>query len=170
MKSVEQHRQEAPKHISCMIVTVSDTRTPDNDDSGKLIQRLLEASGCKVVKYRIIKDDYDQIRQLLREAASDRGIEAVLLSGGTGISPRDTTYEAVRSLLNKEMPGFGEIFRYLSFTEDIGSAAILSRAIAGTISNMAVFSMPGSQAAVKLAMERIIIPELGHVMREINKK
>ncbi|MGG4553227.1 MogA/MoaB family molybdenum cofactor biosynthesis protein [Paenibacillus humicus] len=170
MKSVEQHRQEAPQQVSCMIVTVSDTRTPENDTSGKLIRQLLEAGGCKVVKYVIIKDEYDQIRQLLREAASDRSIEAVLLSGGTGISPRDTTYEAVRSLLNKEMPGFGEIFRYLSFTEDIGSAAILSRAIAGTISNMAVFSMPGSQAAVKLAMERIIMPELRHVMREINKK
>lgn len=170
MKSVDQHRQEAPQQVSCMIVTVSDTRTPENDTSGNLIRQLLEAGGCKVVKYVIIKDEYDQIRQLLREAASDRSIEAVLLSGGTGISPRDTTYEAVRSLLNKEMPGFGEIFRYLSFTEDIGSAAILSRAIAGTISNMAVFSMPGSQAAVKLAMERIIMPELGHVMREINKK
>lgn len=170
MRSVEEHRKEAPKHVSCMIVTVSDTRAPDNDTSGKLIEQLLGENGYKVNKYIIVKDDYDSIRQLLREAASDRSIEAVLLSGGTGISPRDTTYEAVRSLLNKEMPGFGEIFRYLSFTEDIGSAAILSRAIAGTISNMAVFSMPGSQAAVKLAMERIIIPELRHVMREINKK
>ncbi|AZK47703.1 MogA/MoaB family molybdenum cofactor biosynthesis protein [Paenibacillus lentus] len=170
MRSVEEHRNEAPDHVSCMIVTVSDTRTAENDTSGKLIRQLLEENGYKVMKYTIIKDDYDSIRQLLREAASDRGIEAVLLSGGTGISPRDTTYEAVRSLLNKEMPGFGEIFRYLSFTEDIGSAAILSRAIAGTISNMAVFSMPGSQGAVKLAMERIIIPELKHIMREINKK
>lgn len=169
MRSVEEHRQEAPLNVSCMIITVSDTRTPDNDASGKLMWQLLEEGGFEVVQYMIVKDDYDQIRQLLREAASDRSIEAVLLSGGTGISPRDTTYEAVRSLLNKEMPGFGEIFRYLSFTEDIGSAAILSRAIAGTISNMAVFSMPGSQAAVKLAMERIVIPELRHVIREMNK-
>ncbi|WP_019640252.1 MogA/MoaB family molybdenum cofactor biosynthesis protein [Paenibacillus fonticola] len=169
MRSIEQHRNEAPEHVSCMIVTVSDTRTSENDTSGQLIRNLLEANGYHIVKYQIVKDDYDSIRQLLREAASDRSIEAVLLSGGTGISPRDTTYEAVRSLLNKEMPGFGEIFRYLSFTEDIGSAAILSRAIAGTLSNMAVFSMPGSQAAVKLAMERIIIPELRHVMREIYK-
>ncbi|MNJ47895.1 Molybdenum cofactor biosynthesis protein B [compost metagenome] len=169
MRSIEQHRNEAPEHVSCLIVTVSDTRTFENDTSGQLIRNLLEANGYHIVKYQIVKDDYDSIRQLLREAASDRSIEAVLLSGGTGISPRDTTYEAVRSLLNKEMPGFGEIFRYLSFTEDIGSAAILSRAIAGTLSNMAVFSMPGSQAAVKLAMERIIIPELRHVMREIYK-
>lgn len=170
MRSVDEHRSEAPDQVSCMVVTVSDTRTEDNDYSGQLMKELLEKNGYQVIRYTIVKDDYDGIRQLLREAASDRGIEAVLLSGGTGIAPRDNTYEAVRSLLNKEMPGFGEIFRYLSFTEDIGSAAILSRAIAGTVSNMAVFSMPGSKGAVKLAMERIIIPELRHVMREIYKQ
>lgn len=170
MRSVDEHRKEAPDTVACMIVSVSDTRTESNDYSGQIIRTLLESNGYKVLKYTIIKDDYDGIRQLLREAASDRSIEAVLLSGGTGITPRDNTYEAVRSLLNKEMPGFGEIFRYLSFTEDIGSAAILSRAIAGTISNMAVFSMPGSQSAVKLAMERIILPELRHVLRELNQK
>lgn len=170
MRSVDEHRMEAPNEVSCLVITVSDTRTEETDTSGRLIQELLRQNGYHVARYVIVKDDYDGIRQLLREAASDRKIEAVLLSGGTGIAPRDTTYEAVRSLLNKEMPGFGEIFRYLSFTEDIGSAAILSRAIAGTISNMAVFSMPGSQGAVKLAMERIILPELRHVMREIYKK
>ncbi|GIP52332.1 molybdenum cofactor biosynthesis protein B [Paenibacillus vini] len=153
-----------------MVVTVSDTRIVENDTSGQLMQELLNAHGYKVVRYTIVKDEYDGIRQLLREAVSSREIEAVLLTGGTGIAPRDTTYEAVRSLLNKELPGFGEIFRYLSYTEDIGPAAILSRAIAGTIGNMAVFSMPGSQGAVKLAMEKIILPELRHVMREIYKK
>ncbi len=153
-----------------MIVTVSDTRTAENDLSGQLMQQLLTEHGYKVVRYEIVKDEYDGIRQLLREAVSSRSVEAVLLTGGTGIAPRDTTYEAVRSLLNKELPGFGEIFRYLSYTEDIGPAAILSRAIAGTIGNMAVFSMPGSKGAVKLAMEKIILPELRHVMREIYKK
>ncbi|MCM3699044.1 molybdenum cofactor biosynthesis protein MoaB [Paenibacillus macerans] len=170
MRSVDEHRSEAPDQVSCLVVTVSDTRTEETDSSGRLIKELLQQNGYRVARYVIVKDDYDGIRQLLREAASDRSVEAVLLTGGTGIAPRDTTYEAVRSLLNKEMPGFGEIFRYLSFTEDIGAAAILSRAIAGTISNKAVFSMPGSQGAVKLAMERIIIPELRHVMREIYKK
>lgn len=170
MKSVDEHRSQAPDNVSCMIVTVSDTRTTETDTSGQLMRTLLEENGYTVVKYIIVKDDYDGIRQLLREAAPDPRVEAVLLTGGTGIAPRDTTYEAVRSLLSKEIPGFGEIFRYLSFTEDIGAAAILSRAIAGTINNMAVFSMPGSQGAVKLAMERIILPELRHVMREIYKK
>lgn len=170
MRSVDEHRMEAPDEVSCLVITVSDTRTEETDTSGRLIQELLRDNGYHVTRFTIVKDDYDGIRQLLREAASDRAIEAVLLSGGTGIAPRDTTYEAVRSLLNKEMPGFGEIFRYLSFTEDIGSAAILSRAIAGTIGDMAVFSMPGSQGAVKLAMQRIILPELRHVMREIYKK
>lgn len=169
IRSVDEHRQEAPKQVKCMVVTVSDTRTAENDYSGQLTKELLRSQEYEVVDYRILKDDYDGIRQLLREAVSSRKVQAILLNGGTGIAPRDNTYEAVRSLLNKELPGFGEIFRYLSYTEDIGPAAILSRAIAGTIGNVAIFSMPGSQGAVKLAMEKIILPELRHVIRELNK-
>lgn len=167
--TVEEHRREAPNEVACMVVTVSDTRTEETDTGGQLLKQLLTENGYNVVKYAIVKDDYEGIRQLVFEASTSHEIEAVLLTGGTGISPRDTTYEAVASLLNKELPGFGEIFRYLSFTEDIGPAAILSRAIAGTVGRTAVFSMPGSPKAVKLAMERIIIPELRHVMREIYK-
>jgi len=169
-RSVDEHRSAAPSRKNCLIITVSDTRDKSNDHSGQLIQNLLTEGGYNIVDYTIVKDDYDGIRQLLRQAASHRNVDVVLLSGGTGIAPKDMTYEAVRSLLNKEMPGFGELFRHLSFIEDIGSAAILSRAIAGTISSMAVFSMPGSQAAVKLAMEKIIIPELPHILNEIRKK
>lgn len=170
LRSVDEHRREAPDSVKCMVITVSDTRTPETDASGNLMKALLEEHGYTLAGYKIVQDEYDNIRQLLTEAAADASIEAVLLTGGTGIAPRDTTYEAVRSLLAKELPGFGEIFRYLSFTEDIGSAAILSRAVAGTIGNTAIFSMPGSKGAVKLAMERIILPELRHVMREIYKK
>ena len=170
MTSVEEHRSEAPKTVSCYIITVSDTRTPETDTGGNLVQTLLEEAGYSIKGRTIVKDDYEAIRELVYKSSAHTGIEAVLLTGGTGISPRDTTYEAVASLLDKSLPGFGEIFRYLSFTEDIGSAAILSRAIAGTIGNTAIFSMPGSTGAVKLAMSRIIIPELGHVMREIYKK
>ncbi|AET60462.1 MogA/MoaB family molybdenum cofactor biosynthesis protein [Paenibacillus terrae] len=169
ISSVEEHRREAPQQVSCMVVTVSDTRTVETDTGGRLLVDLLETNGYQVARYVIVKDDYDGIRQLISEAAERDDIEAVLLTGGTGISPRDTTYEAVSSLLDKELPGFGEIFRYLSFAEDIGSAAILSRAVAGTVGRTAVFSMPGSRGAVRLAMERIIIPELRHVMREIYK-
>ncbi|ANS74081.1 molybdenum cofactor biosynthesis protein B [Paenibacillus yonginensis] len=170
MRSVDEHKSEAPASVSCQVITVSDTRTQGNDASGKLMLKLLEEHGYAVVDYRIVKDEYDELRNLLHESAEDNRIEAVLLSGGTGIAPRDTTYEAVSSMLGKELPGFGEIFRYLSFTEDIGPAAILSRAVAGVINGTAVFSMPGSTGAVKLAMERIILPELRHVMREIYKK
>jgi molybdenum cofactor biosynthesis protein B len=167
--STEQHRREAPSSVSCAIITVSDTRTPETDKSGQLIRQLLEEKGYTVADYAIVRDEYDGIKALLRQAAANKSVEAVLLNGGTGIAARDTTYEAVRDQLDKEMPGFGELFRYLSFTEDIGSAAILSRAIAGTIGKTAVFSMPGSTGAVRLAMTRLIIPELRHVMRELYK-
>ncbi|BCG59581.1 MogA/MoaB family molybdenum cofactor biosynthesis protein [Paenibacillus sp. URB8-2] len=169
MSSVEQHRMEAPDSVNCYVITVSDTRTMDTDKSGLLIETLLEESGYKVAGRTIVKDNYDDIRELIHICAADSAIEAVLLTGGTGIAPRDSTYEAVESLLDKTMPGFGEIFRYLSYAEDIGTAAILSRAVAGTIGNTAVFSMPGSTGAVRLAMTRLIIPELRHVMREIYK-
>ncbi|WP_036647865.1 MogA/MoaB family molybdenum cofactor biosynthesis protein [Paenibacillus pini] len=169
MKSVDEHRSQGPSTVNCMIITVSDTRTQETDAGGSLIQTILEAGGFNVVKYVIVQDDYEGIRELIHEASGTTEVEAIILTGGTGISPRDTTYEAVSSLLDKTLPGFGEIFRYLSYTEDIGAAAILSRAIAGTVNSTAVFSIPGSTGAVRLAMEKIIVPELRHVMREIYK-
>lgn len=169
-RSVEEHRREAPASVRCMVVTVSDTRTKETDKSGALICRLLENDDrYEVAEYHIVRDEYEHIRELLLTASSSAHVDAVLLNGGTGIAARDTTYEAVCSLLDKRMDGFGEIFRYLSYVEDIGSAAILSRAVAGVIGETAVFSMPGSSGAVKLAMEKLILPELGHVMREIFK-
>ena len=135
-----------------------------------MIQSLLEESGYQIIGRTLVQDDYEDIRELVYKSSVNPAVEAILLTGGTGISPRDTTYEAVASLLDKSLPGFGEIFRLLSFTEDIGSAAILSRAIAGTIGSTVVFSMPGSIGAVNLAMERLILPELSHCMREIYKQ
>lgn len=169
IRSVEEHRNEAPSSVRCMIVTVSDTRTEETDKSGRLMRQLLEEAGYAIAGYKIVKDEYEQIQELVRVSAENDEIEAILLNGGTGIAKRDTTYEAVRDSLDKEMPGFGEIFRYLSYAEDIGPAAILSRAVAGVRDNTAVFSMPGSSGAVKLAMTKIIVPELRHVMREIYK-
>lgn len=168
--SVEQHREEAPSTVRCMVVTVSDTRTPETDKSGALMKQLLQENGYQLVRYDIVKDEYEQIHRLIREAAEDPDVEALLFNGGTGIAPRDTTFEAVRDALDKEMPGFGEIFRYLSFAEDIGPVAMLSRAVAGVVGRTAVFSTPGSSGAVKLAMTRLIVPELRHVMREIYKQ
>lgn len=169
MNSVEEHRSLSPETVPCIIVTVSDTRTLETDESGPLMKTMLEQSGYHVVDHRIVKDDYDLIRELIHEASSNPEVQALLLSGGTGISSRDCTYEAVSSLLDKELTGFGEIFRLLSYQE-IGPAAILSRAIGGTVGRTAVFSMPGSRNAVRLAMEKILLPELRHVVRELNKQ
>lgn len=167
--SVEQHRKESPASVKCMIITVSDTRTPQSDKSGVLMRELLETAGYVVSAYQIVQDDYAAIQAVIRGGLAHESVEAILLNGGTGIAMRDTTYEAVRDLLDKEMQGFGELFRYLSYAEDIGTAAILSRAVAGVCGGKAVFSMPGSSGAVRLAVNRIIVPELRHVMREIYK-
>ncbi|MBD2868475.1 molybdenum cofactor biosynthesis protein MoaB [Paenibacillus sp. IB182493] len=155
--------------VSCRIITVSDTRTSESDKSGGLLRELLEASGYAIGAYQIVRDGYSDIQSAIRSGVANQAVEAILLNGGTGIASRDTTYEAVRDLLDKEMQGFGELFRYLSYAEDIGTAAILSRAIAGVCGGKAVFSMPGSTGAVRLATSRIIVPELRHVMREIYK-
>ncbi|BAU28349.1 molybdopterin adenylyltransferase [Aneurinibacillus soli] len=168
--SVTEHKKEAPKSVGCMIITVSDTRNKETDKSGQLIRQFLEEAGHTVTRYEIVKDERDMIHDAIEAGATDDAVQAILLHGGTGIAKRDVTVEVVASKLHKELPGFGEIFRMLSYTEDIGSAAILSRAIAGVYEDRAVFSMPGSSGAVRLAMSKLIIPELGHVMREIYKK
>lgn len=167
--SVEEHRREAPDQVVCMILTVSDTRTKETDKSGHLMKSKLEESGHAVMRHEIVKDDYSSIQKWIRFADQHDEIEAILVNGGTGITFRDTTYEAVSGMLDKELPGFGELFRYLSFEKDIGPAAMLSRATAGVRGQTAVFSTPGSSGAVKLAMDQLIVPELAHMMREIYK-
>ncbi|MFB5662510.1 molybdenum cofactor biosynthesis protein B [Alteribacillus sp. HJP-4] len=167
--SVSKHREEAPETLNCMVITVSDTRTKENDKSGKVVRDALKSVGYFIPKYHVVKDEYEDIQHLIKEGGNGEDIDAIIINGGTGIADRDTTFEAVRDLLEKEMPGFGELFRYLSYVEDIGSASILSRAVAGVYHHKAIFSMPGSSGAVCLAMERIIVPELAHVVREIRK-
>lgn len=167
--SVEQHKEEAPKNVRCQVITVSDTRNEDTDKSGKMIRSMLEEKGHLVGKYCIVIDDYDRIREAIIEGSKDQHIDVILINGGTGIAKRDVTVEVVRNLLDKELNGFGELFRMISYLEDIGPAAILSRAIAGVVSNTAIFSMPGSSGAVKLAMEKLVIPEITHVVRELRK-
>ncbi len=167
--STAEHKAAAPKAVGCMVITVSDTRNEETDKSGQLMKTLLQEAGHEILLYRIVKDEPNEIRAAIEEGAAHEGIQIILLNGGTGIAKRDTTYEAVNGLLEKVMPGFGEIFRFLSYTEDIGSAAILSRAIAGTYKEKAIFSTPGSSGAVRLAMTRLILPELGHVVRELRK-
>lgn len=167
--STQEHKAAAPRVVGCMVITVSDTRNEETDKSGQLMKQLLQEAGHHTVLYQIVKDEPQEITSAVKAGGAHPDVSVILLNGGTGISPRDTTYEAVKALLEKELPGFGELFRMLSYTEDIGSAAMLSRAIAGTYQGKAVFSTPGSTGAVRLAMNKLIVPELGHVVRELNK-
>lgn len=163
-----EHKADAPAHVACAVVTVSDSRTPATDTGGRLVQELLAAHGHAATRYAIVPDEPERVRALVDELTRDAAVEAVLLTGGTGIAPRDTTYEAISGVIEKRLDGFGELFRALSFAE-IGAAAMLSRAVAGVYRGKAVFSMPGSTAAVRLAMERLILPELGHIVRELRR-
>ena len=167
--SSEEHKKEAPKAVRCKIITVSDTRNQETDKSGKLMMEMLEGAGHKIVDYCIVKDETAPIQAEILKGCDREDIDVILTNGGTGIAKRDVTIEIVEGLLEKKIVGFGELFRMLSYQEDIGSAAILSRAIAGVVKDKAVFSTPGSTGAVKLAMSRLILPEIGHVVREINK-
>jgi molybdenum cofactor biosynthesis protein B len=166
---VEQHRAEGPQSFRIAVLTISDTRTESTDTSGALIVELAEAAGHRVVERSIVPDEPDWMRPLL-ESYRDRGdLHAALLTGGTGISPRDQTFETVSALLSKPLPGFGELFRMLSFAE-IGPACILSRAVGGLMGDLVVLVMPGSRAGVQLAMTRIILPELPHLVHQARKR
>lgn len=166
---LQDHRKQAPKHVSCAIITVSDTRDKTTDKSGKLMMDLLASAGHETVDYNVIPDDGETIQEMVQQAMNQENIEAVLINGGTGISKRDVTIESITPLFDKELPGFGELFRYLSYELDIGSASMLSRAICGVANNRIIFSTPGSSGAVKLAMEKLILPELGHAVKELKK-
>jgi molybdenum cofactor biosynthesis protein B len=155
------HHQRDTQTAGCAVITVSDTRTPDSDGSGRRIQDLLHASGHRVAHYQLLKDEPAVIAAAIRSVPA--GADVVIINGGTGLARRDTTYEAVSRLLEKEITGFGELFRMLSY-EQIGAAAMLSRATAGVVGNRVVFSLPGSTAAVELAMTKLILPALGHVV------
>jgi molybdenum cofactor biosynthesis protein B len=156
------HPQSLSRSVRCAVITVSDTRTVESDRSGQIIQALLTAAGHQVQDYRIVPDEPDDIRRLCQTLAQPAEVDCIL-SGGTGIAPRDTTYDAVAALLEKTLPGFGEIFRALSF-QDIGSRAMASRAVAGVYQSTLIFSLPGSNKAVTLAMEALILPELPHLI------
>lgn len=167
--SKDEHKQTAPRSVTCKIITVSDTRTEETDKSGQLMISLLKKNGHVIGDYVIVKDSQEEITREVLQGCTDESVDIILTNGGTGIAKRDVTIETVQALFEKEISGFGELFRMLSYTEDIGSAAILSRAIAGVIQNKAIFSTPGSTGAVRLAMNKLILPELGHIVRELKK-
>ena len=164
----EQHKAHAPQCVTCVVITCSDTRTSQTDTSGQLMMRLLKEHGHELAGYHVIKDDPAQIRSVIEEAAAHDAVQAILVNGGTGISKRDSTFEAVDGMLEKRLVGFGEIFRYLTY-KDIGSPAIMTRATAGIFRGRIIFSTPGSEGAVRLAMESLILPELGHIVQQLNK-
>lgn len=167
--SVHEHKEKAKKRIRCFVVTVSDTRDEATDTSGQAIKKYFSDEGHQVAGYRIVKDEGSQIESALEEALGSGDVEAVIVNGGTGIAPRDGTYEVVSRFLEKKLDGFGEIFRYLSYL-DIGSAAIMSRAAAGTARGKILISLPGSKGAVTLAMEKLILPEIRHMVSQLQGK
>jgi molybdenum cofactor biosynthesis protein B len=164
--SVGDHKSGGPSSVGCYVLTVSDTRTPETDTSGRAIRELLEGAGHVVTGHDLVRDEPAQVASRVRERLDDARTQAIVTTGGTGISARDGTFEAVDALLDKRLAGFGELFRMLSF-QYVGSAAMLSRATAGTIGSTAVFVLPGSENAVRLAMTRLVLPELGHVVQQL---
>ena len=164
----DQHRREAPHVVWCAVITVSDTRTPETDTGGSRAAELLTAAGHRVVLREIIRDEPEPMRELLLRLRDRPELDAILMTGGTGLGSRDQTFETVSALLDKRLPGYGELFRMLSY-QQIGPAAMLSRATGGLLWRKVLLTMPGSPAAVQLALEKIILPELGHLVREARR-
>jgi molybdenum cofactor biosynthesis protein B len=167
--SVEQHRACGKGIIArCAVVTLSDTRDESTDKSGAAIKSFLTAAGHTVAHYQIIKDEPANLRQLLNELLAKKDIDAIITNGGTGVAARDQTIPVVESIIQLPLPGFGELFRMLSY-EQVGAAAMLSRAAAGAVNGKLVFALPGSTRAVELAMQKLIGPELGHLLNHLRK-
>lgn len=167
-QSSQEHRATSPTQIRCAVITVSDTRTLETDTGGLAVMDALKGAGHTVLQREIIPDEPARMRPLLQELCARDDVDAVLLTGGTGLSSRDQTFETISQLLTKPLPGYGELFRMLSFAE-VGPAAMLSRAIGGLLGRTVILSMPGSPNAVRLAMQNLILPELGHLVREARR-
>jgi molybdopterin adenylyltransferase len=167
-ESVHRHRESAPEHVRLAVLTISDTRTPENDTGGDTIEELMRGAGHEIVERRIVRDDAARIRTEIVNLLARPDADAVITTGGTGISARDKTYEVVDRMIEKKLDGFGEIFRALSY-EEIGAAAILSRAVAGTVGAKLVACLPGSRNAVRLAVEKLLVPEISHIVFELRK-
>lgn len=167
-ESVEKHRHAAPEHVRGAVVTISDTRTREDDTGGDTIEEMLKEAGHEVTERTIIRDEASRIRTTLVNLLARSDVDAVITTGGTGVSARDTTYEVAERMIDKKLDGFGEIFRVLSY-EEIGAAAMLSRAIAGAAGTKFVACLPGSRNGVRLAMEKLIVPEIAHVVFELRK-
>ena len=166
--SYQEHKKEAPQSVSCAVLTVSDSRTEQNDDSGRLIRQKLGENGHTLVAYAVLTDEVDLIGNKILELLGQDELQVIIVNGGTGASHRDVTVETVSSILEKRLDGFGELFRFLTYQE-IGTASIMSRAVAGVARGKVILCLPGSPAAAELAMEKIILPEIGHLVREVTR-
>ena len=164
----DEHKAQAPRAIGCWVLTISDSKTRETDTSGTLIRDLLTGAGHTVVGSDIVRDEPADVQRVIRQACGNAAVQAVIMTGGTGITSRDSTYEAVEAMLDKRLPGFGELFRMLSYQE-IGGAAMLSRAQMGVAGGRIVVSLPGSPNACRLALEKLLLPELGHLVRELRR-
>ena len=163
-----EHKAHAPRSVGCFVLTISDTKTPETDSSGGLIKNLLLTGGHQVIGSTIVRDEPADVARVIREACADPAVQAVIATGGTGITSRDSTFEAIGGLLEKRLPGFGELFRMLSYQE-VGAAAMLSRAQMGIHAGRIVVSLPGSPNACRLAVEKLLLPELPHLVREASR-
>ena len=163
-----EHKASSPLRVGCFVITVSDTRSEATDTGGAAIIGALGAAGHDVIGRAIIRDDADLIREQIGRQLANPAVQAIITTGGTGITSRDSTYEAVSSMLHKRLDGFGELFRMLSYQE-IGAAAMLSRACAGLVAGRIVIALPGSEAAVRLALEKLVLPELGHLVQQASR-
>jgi molybdopterin adenylyltransferase len=167
-ESVHKHRESAPERVRVAVLTISDTRTPETDTGGETVEALMRDAGHDIVGRDIVRDEASAIRTKLVELLARPDVDAVVTTGGTGVSARDTTYEVVDRMLEKKLDGFGEIFRMLSY-EEIGAAAVLSRCVAGAVGTKFVACLPGSRNAVRLAVEKLLVPEISHVVFELRK-
>jgi len=168
MRADIEHKQQAPRVVRCFVVTVSDTRTEANDTGGRAVADLLTAAGHVVSGRALVKDDALQVRDVVEAQLANAEVDVVITTGGTGITSRDTTYEVIDALIDKRLDGFGELFRMLSY-DQVGAAAMMSRATAGLARGHIVIALPGSEAAVRLAMEKLVLPELGHLVQQARK-
>ena len=163
-----EHKEKSPRNVSCAIFTISDTRMEETDESGRLLRERLTQNGHSVIQYSILKNDANDIRQKIQDLLRQYAVQVIITSGGTGLSRRDITVETVLPMLEKKLDGFGELFRFLTFQE-LGTASIMSRAMAGAVRGKVIICIPGSLGAVRLAIDKIILPEIGHMVREATR-
>jgi len=163
-----QHKNESPRSVSCAVLTISDSRTEQDDESGRLIRQKLSENGHRVTDYSILRNDAEALKEKVSELLGQRELQVIITSGGTGVSHRDITVETISPILEKKLDGFGELFRFLSYQE-IAAGSIMSRAIAGVAGDKVILCLPGSLGAVTLAMDKIILPEIGHLVREASR-